>query len=113
MADYMTNKLDMTQESSDGNPGDGVEMIRERLEEVDGVTGNDGEAQVESGQDQFNKENEEVVVNRKLPDDMILSFFGENELTESEMDWLRSHGELTEFEVLKLISKIVKNRASS
>ena len=50
---------------------------------------------------------------RELHDEVILSFFGENELTESEMDWLKSHGELSEFEVLKLISKIIKKRASS
>jgi hypothetical protein len=117
IVDYKTNRLDMNQESSDSNPGDDVEMIGERLEVVNGVTGNcnddDGKAQVESGQDQFDKVNEEVVADRKLPDEMILSFFGENEQTESEMNWLKSHGELTEFEVLKLISKIVKNRASS
>jgi hypothetical protein len=48
---------------------------------------------------------------RELPDEVMLSFFGENELAQSEMDWLKSHGELSEFAVLKLISKIIKNRA--
>jgi hypothetical protein len=45
--------------------------------------------------------------------EVILSFLKENELTENQMDWLKSHRELSESEILKLIGKIMLNRASS
>jgi hypothetical protein len=49
----------------------------------------------------------------ELLDEVILSFLRDNKMTKNEMDWLKSHGELNEFEVLRLIGKIIKNRASS
>ena len=42
----------------------------------------------------------------------ILSFLRDNELTDKEMDWLKSHGIVTEFGVLKLIGQIMSNRSS-
>ncbi len=49
-----------------------------------------------------------ITLNNELSDELILSFLRENEMTESEMEWLMS-----EFEVLKLIGKIMMKRAHS
>jgi hypothetical protein len=54
-----------------------------------------------------------ITLNNELSDELILSFLRENEMTESEMEWLKSHGKMSEFEVLKLIGKIMINRANS
>ena len=46
----------------------------------------------------------------ELSDEEILSFLRANDLTEKEMNWLKSKGTLTESEVLKLIGQIMLER---
>jgi hypothetical protein len=40
----------------------------------------------------------------------IISFLMENEMTDIELDWLRSHGNVSEVEVLKLVGCIMLSR---
>jgi hypothetical protein len=51
-------------------------------------------------------------LNNDLSNDEIVSFLRENELSDIEMDWLRSHGNVSELEVLKLVMQN-RNKAES
>jgi hypothetical protein len=51
--------------------------------------------------------------NNRLSNDAILLFLRENETTENEKDWIKSHEKLNEVEVLKLLGEIMLNKASS
>jgi hypothetical protein len=53
-----------------------------------------------------------IELSNELSNNQILSFLKDNEMTDNEMDWLRSHETVTEFEVLKLIGQIMSNRSS-
>jgi hypothetical protein len=65
---------------------------------------------VEIGNDEENRTSGTAEQADKLSDEEILSFLRANDLTEKEMNWLKSKGTLTESEVLKLIGQIMLER---
>jgi hypothetical protein len=62
------------------------------------------------GNDEETRTSETAEQADELSDEEILSFLRANDLTEKEMNWLKSKGTLTESEVLKLIGQILLER---
>jgi hypothetical protein len=54
-----------------------------------------------------------VDLNNELSYDEIISFLRDNEMTDKEIDWLRSQGTFSGLEVLKLTGQILLNRFSN
>jgi hypothetical protein len=51
-----------------------------------------------------------VLSNKKLSNDEILVFLRQNELTESEMTWLREFEDKSELEILRFVDLIMLRR---
>ena len=51
-------------------------------------------------------------MNTKFSNDEILLFIRENELSESEIDWLKSLGPKSEIKIIDLIGSIMQERAN-
>ena len=58
------------------------------------------------------QEQQDVNANTKFSNNEILLFIRENELSESEIDWLKSLGPKSEIEIINLIGSIVHERAN-
>jgi hypothetical protein len=57
-----------------------------------------------------NHRNCDADMNNDLSNNEIIYFLRENEMTVIESDWLRSHGTVSEVEVLKLVGQIMLSR---
>jgi hypothetical protein len=82
-----------------------VEGVFEEEKAEDNVPNTNLNSEVKTDCEEQVEEVQGLILNNELPKELILSFLRENEMTENEMDWLKSHGKLSKFEFLKLIAK--------